>query len=285
MRYGTPACFVVDPRLGLYEQTIQVNIDNRTYGMSLVGDGKPLVCFHGFSQTGHTWDTAYIPGYQMVRIDWLGHGRSSVPEEMEPYGINAMLADVHCLLQAYVGSSYDLMGYSMGGRLALLYSMTYPEAVTSLILESSSCGIADKSERQCRREQDDKLAQTLLDHDGPWFATRWAEAPIFASQKNLLPEVQHIIWRRRAHNSMRGLANTLRMSGQGMMPFVGDNIAHLSMRTLYISGALDETYTAIGNRYFAPHMPMVTIPCAGHTVHLEQPKAFTNTVLRFLTSL
>lgn len=183
-----------------------------------------------------------------------------------------------------VGDRYYLMGYSMGARIALSYALEYESEIKGLILESGSVGIASDAERAERRKADEDLAVHIENHDGAWFATRWAEAPIFESQKQLLPAVTELIHLRRAHNSPYALACTLRGSGQGVMPYVGDKLERFSVQGLYVSGALDTKYTTIGRDVFGklPNFKHVIVEGAGHNVHIEKPQMFEQAVLDFL---
>ncbi|WP_282004145.1 2-succinyl-6-hydroxy-2,4-cyclohexadiene-1-carboxylate synthase [Veillonella denticariosi] len=265
-------------------QRMYIDLGAYRYGLTVVGTGEPLVCLHGFSESGYTWNGLTLPGYRMIRIDTIGHGDSDVPDDEAAYTIPVMMEDLHTVLYHVAGESYHLMGYSMGARLALLYTLQYESEVKRLILESGSVGIAADSEREERRRTDEELAKRIETHDGAWFANCWAQAPIFASQQRLSQKKRELIYRRRAHNSPNALAATLRGSGQGVMPYVGDDLKKLSVPGLYVSGALDTKYTTIGRDVFGmmPNFHHVIVEGAGHNVHIEQPHAFEQAVLDFL---
>ena len=123
----------------------------------------------------------------------IGHGDSDIPEEGAAYTIPQMIEDLHTVIYHMVGDRYYLMGYSMGARIALSYALEYESEIKGLILESGSVGIASDAERLERRKADEDLAVHIENHDGAWFATRWAEAPIFESQKQLSEDVESII--------------------------------------------------------------------------------------------
>ena len=254
------------------------------YGLTVVGDGEPIVCFHGFSESSYTWDSINLPGYRLIRIDLIGHGDSDIPEEGEAYTIPKMIEDLHTVIYHMVGDRYYLMGYSMGARIALSYALEYESEIKGLILESGSVGIASDDERAERRKADEDLAVRIEDHDGAWFATRWAEAPIFESQKQLSECVEELIYLRRSNNSTYALACTLRGSGQGVMPYVWDKLEKFSVEGLYVSGALDTKYTTIGRDIFGklPNFKHVIVEGAGHNVHIEKPQVFEQAVLDFL---
>ena len=71
-----------------------------------------------------------------------------------------------------------------GARIALSYALKYEREIKGLILESGSVGIASDTERLERRKADEDLAVHIENHDGAWFATRWAEAPILKVKSN-----------------------------------------------------------------------------------------------------
>lgn len=260
-------------------QRMQINIGEYYYGVSVVGTGKPLVCFHGFSESGSTWDGIEIPGYRLIRIDSIGHGRSARPMELTPYTLSQMLSDLHRVIYAVAGERYALMGYSMGARLALLYVLEYPEEVTHLVLESGSVGIEDETERQERYAADRVLANRIREHDVQWFSETWAKLAIFQTQQSLPTKVQQQIQRRRLLNSPHALAFTLEGSGQGSMPYIGHRLSELTMPVCYISGELDTKYIAIGAQYFGDIHRIVSK--VGHNVHVEAPEAYRQILKQF----
>ena len=261
-------------------QRMQINIGEYHYGVSVIGTGKPLVCFHGFSESGSTWDGLEVPGYRLIRIDSMGHGRSARPMEVEPYTLPQMLSDLHTVIYSVAGERYALMGYSMGARLALLYALEYAEEVTHLVLESGSVGIEEEGERQARYVADRALAERIRAHDITWFSETWAKLDIFKTQQSLPPKVQQQIQGRRLLNSPHALAFTLEGSGQGTMPYVGHRLSELTMPVCYISGELDTKYTAIGAQYFKDVHHIV--PQVGHNVHVEAPTAYQQILEEFL---
>ena len=260
-------------------QRMQINIGEYHYGVTVVGTGKPLVCFHGFSESGSTWDGIEIPGYRLIRIDSMGHGRSARPMELQPYELPQMLSDLHRVIYAVAGETYALMGYSMGARLALVYALEHPQEVTHLVLESGSVGIEDRAARQERYLADTALGNRIREQDIQWFSEAWAKLDIFKTQQSLPTKVQQQIQRRRLLNSPHALAFTLEGSGQGSMPYVGHRLSELTMPVCYISGELDKKYTAIGAQYFGDVHRIV--PKVGHNVHVEAPGAYGQILEQF----
>ena len=63
------ACNIVEN--SIYNPTLRMYIDlgEYRYGVTLAGAGKPLVCLHGFSESGYTWDGIVVPGYQLMDME------------------------------------------------------------------------------------------------------------------------------------------------------------------------------------------------------------------------
>ena len=238
------ACSIIDN--SIYNPTLRMYVDlgEYRYGVTVAGAGKPLVCLHGFSESGYTWGWHRCTGAISLSASIRLAMEIRIYRRMRAsFSIPTMLNDLHIVISAVAGESYSLMGYSMGARLGLLYALEYGSEIENLILESGSVGIeSDGEKRQARKESDDQLALAIEDNDGHWFATKWSEISIFESQSQLSPIVQDKLFQRRAHNSPYALAATLRGSGQGVMPYVGHRLQELSMPSLYISGALDTKY-------------------------------------------
>ena len=266
---------------------VYISIDNVSYHVSLRGEGMPLICLHGFGEAGDTWDKLQLPGFRLYCVDFLGHGVSDRSHNPVLYQLDTVLRHLYTLIHTLVGEEpYGLMGYSMGGRIALQYAAMYePSRLLFLILESASAGIEDINERQERAARDEVLAHKIETHSIEWFEDMWSKLPIFETQQKLSPAVQHTIKERRLSNTPEVLAHTLRGTGQGMTPYVGNKISELEMEILYVSGSLDTKYDTIGQTVFGncENVAHVSVAEAGHNVHTEMPDAFNDIVNLFLS--
>ncbi len=255
------------------------------YHVEIAGAGEPLVLLHGFSGCGANWadQTATLTDYlRVVTVDLLGHGQTESPADPARYQIEAAAADLIALLDVLELPAVDLLGYSMGGRLALYTALTYPARVQRLILESSSPGLATATEREARIVQDEALA-TRIERDGiAAFADYWTNLPLFATQS---PEIRRRLHAQRLRNDPGGLANSLRGMGTGAQPSLWDRLSGLSVPTLLIAGALDAKFRAIQQAMHEqlPVSRLAIVPNAGHTVHVEQPERFRAEVISFLS--
>src|SRR6476620_2275980 len=99
------------------------------------GAGRPLLILHGFLGMSDNWKTLsgqYAEqGFQVHALDLRNHGRSFHSDD---FTYEAMVADVLAYCNFHNLQSIDLIGHSMGGKIAMLFAVTYPEKVEKLIV-------------------------------------------------------------------------------------------------------------------------------------------------------
>lgn len=221
------------------------------YACRVLGAGPALLALHGFTGTGATWLplAASLGSRQRVLApDLLGHGASSAPRDPARYGLEQQAADLAALLDHLGEDAVDLLGYSMGGRLALAFALAYPARVRRLLLESTSAGLEDARERAARRAQDERWARRL-EHAGlDAFVREWERLPLWASQARLPQATRTALRAQRSLHDPHGLAACLRGCGQGVEPPRWSALPHLDAPVTLIVGTLDDKYTALAAR-------------------------------------
>ncbi len=250
-------------------------------------NAQPLVLLHGFTGSAASWgnhlDTLAAAGLRVIAFDLLGHGHSSAPDDPERYRMEHCQKDI-CAALGMLGigpGEAIVLGYSMGGRLALY--LGFSGYFRALILESASPGIAGPAERAQRRASDERLAASI-ERDGiAAFVSAWEQLPLFASQRLLPPEIRERLRSQRLQNQPIGLANSLRGMGTGSQPALHERLPTLNLPVLLLAGELDTKFCAIARqmRQALPQSSLEIIPAAGHTIHLEQPELFDISVLAF----
>ncbi|HJZ47466.1 MAG TPA: 2-succinyl-6-hydroxy-2,4-cyclohexadiene-1-carboxylate synthase [Roseiflexaceae bacterium] len=266
---------------------MRMRINDITLHIEEFGAGRPLLLLHGFTGGAATWARfvdSFALQFRVIAPDLIGHGRSDPPPNAERYLMERCVADLLALLDALQIERVDVLGYSMGGRVALHLAAAARERVGALVLESSSPGIADAAERAARVAADEALAESI-ERDGlEAFVDRWEHLPLFASQAGLPLDVRARLHAQRLRNDPRGLANSLRGMGAGRQLPLWHQLADLDIPTLLIAGELDAKYRALAGMMMAelPNARMVIVPGTGHAIHLEQPQAFIGNVLEFL---
>jgi 2-succinyl-6-hydroxy-2,4-cyclohexadiene-1-carboxylate synthase len=234
-----------------------------------------VVLPHGFTHTGASWDpvvAALGERYRALALDIRGHGSAG---DRRPVTLEAVLDDLAALAPA----RFALAGYSMGGRLALHAALALPDRVERLVLIGASPGIADPAEREARRAADNALADEAESSTIEQFAARWAVTPVLAGQP---PDVAAAVNTDRLRNHPAGLARALRGLGNGALPSLWDRLAEIATPVVLVVGERDQKFRTIATEMAAglSRADVVTVPGAGHAVHLEAPAAVARAISR-----
>jgi 2-succinyl-6-hydroxy-2,4-cyclohexadiene-1-carboxylate synthase len=254
------------------------------------GDALPLVLLHGFTGSAAAWEP-HLPAFaeraRVIAVDHLGHGASDAPADPDRYRLDLAAADVLAVLDRLAVARPVVLGYSMGGRLALYLAATAQHRLRALVAVSAAPGLPDDGARRARAADDAALADAIERDGVPAFVERWERQPLFATQRRLPPHVQAAVRRERLRHTAVGLANSLRGMGQGAQPALHARLARLRLPALIVAGALDARYCALARDLAAliPGARLAIVPEAGHAVHLEQPARFRDLVLGFLETL
>ena len=255
----------------------------------------PAVLLHGFTGSKRTWGSTVLDGLaeagiQAYPIDLPGHGARRHEVAPSEHELEAVMASIGEAVdgvgrgQAPDATPPALVGYSMGGRLALHFAVRHPHRVSALVLESASPGLARDAERVRRRMDDEALAQALESEGIERFVEHWASLPLFASRRRLPQTVRNSLRAAQLANEPRALAASLRGLGTGGLPSLWDRLPETPVPTLVVVGSLDDKFMEIGRRMvdLLPHARLAVIRNCGHTVHLEDPSAWTEVVGGFL---
>lgn len=244
---------------------------------------ETLVLLHGFTGSIATWKKviSFLPStFKILAIDLIGHGKTDSPIESSRYHMKQQVNDLEDLFSQLNLDSFNLLGYSMGGRVALSYASAYPHRIKRLILESSSPGLKTSEEREARRKADENLADQIEQNGIEAFVEKWENIPLFSSQKKLPFEVQQAIREERLSQSEKGLANSLRGMGTGAQESVWPQLNQLKFPVILITGALDLKFCDIAQK-MKKHLAEgkhVLVENVGHAIHVENPKQFATIV-------
>ena len=225
-----------------------------------------VILLHGFTHTGRSWDGvigALGESYWALAPDIRGHGDAT---DRLPATLDEVIADI----EQIAPQQFTLVGYSMGGRIALHAALALGDRVRRLVLIGASPGIADADERKARRAADERLAVEIEHSTIEEFARHWATTPVLADQP---AEVRQAVHADRLRSSTWGLAAALRGLGTGALPSLWDRLGELRMPITLVVGERDPRFVAVANEMAQgiAHAEIVVAPGAGHAVHLERP--------------
>lgn len=233
-----------------------------------------VVLLHGFAGSPQSWDrvTALMPPDTPVfRPALCGHGRVPVAaatfhEEVE------RLASV---LRKEGVSGAVLVGYSLGGRVALGLLVRHAELFEQAVILGASPGLADDAARAERVSADEAWA-LMLERDGlQAFVDAWERLPLFESQRGLDAEVLEEQRRIRLSHAPAGLASAMRVLGLGKMPNLLPELGRVQVPVQFVAGELDGKYrgqAAVMATAVAGARTRV-VAGRGHNVVLEDPAA------------
>ena len=257
-------------------------------------DAPPVVFLHGFLGNADDWDAVaalLAPGYRCLCADLNALGRCG-PEACRMERAAAAILDA---LNARAVARCVLVGYSMGGRLALYCALRHPERFTRLVLESASPGISGEQERRTRIEHDVAMAirleaMTAADsvtragqiHD---FIEWWYDQPLFASLA-AHPEKRAQLVASRLDADPAALAALLRGMGVGVQPDLWPELPGCSTPCLLAVGEEDRKFRILAEAMSAacPAMAVTVFGGCGHNVHWENPGGYTTVLKTFLAA-
>lgn len=300
-------------------------------------ENPPLLLLHGFMQSCGSWhvvaDTLKAK-YCVHALDFIGHGQSEKSSNPARYTYEDMAQSVDYFIRnicipAWFDANENeptrfqplvhVIGYSMGGRIALQLLKTSSNVLASVILESCNVGCATEKDRQEAAQRNRSWIDRLQTDGMEAFVNYWETLPLFDTQRELG-------WDKRLHasraaNDASCMARCLAGSGKQAMPLSGETLevvkqvtggaqnksnaqntetggvpsaqntempASLSVQNtktalpiLYIYGAKDAKSCAVAQQLESVGVS-VSVINAGHNVHLEAPMLYLEEVQKFL---
>ena len=233
------------------------------------------VLIHGFSGSPASWRRveALLDGPSHA-LAVCGHGGESPPAFSEgPTSFEAEVERLAATVEAEVPAPRLVVGYSLGGRLALGLLVRCPDLFLGGVLIGANPGIAGEDVRVARRRDDERWAR-LIEEDGlAVFDSEWSALPLFASQHDL--DAGRLAEQRRTrlgHDSA-ALGAAMRALGLGAMPDYRPALRGVACPVELIAGGLDSKFVDLA-RQMAELLPAATVRIVdgvGHNVPLEAP--------------
>lgn len=245
-------------------------------------NAPPVVFLHGFLGCGADWAeimAALAADFFCVAPDLPGHGQ---PIGDGDIGWTDSAESLLHTLDALHLTPAALVGYSLGGRLALYLALRHPERFTGLLLESASPGLRSPAEQAARRASDERLALELEQGDFDAFLERWYRQPLFAglAQHPRFARAQQL----RRSNDPRALARALRGLSAGAQPTLWREWPDCRLPVWLVAGEADEKYVEISAEMsrLNPAAHRHILPGCSHNTHLQAPDAFLAVLRPFL---
>lgn len=277
--------------------TLKVQIDNYRFTYFCKGDlSHPAILFlHGFmgDRTEFELTIADISKqFYCVAINLPAHGEIDVIKQMtdqiadqdDYYTIQSTANLVIKFLDFLRIEQCFLVGYSMGGRLALYLTIYFPQYFHKVVLESASAGLRTAAEKSDRLAKDQKLAtelEHLKHHDFRLFLENWYQQSIFASLRSH-PNFPQML-EKRLNNSPAQLAKSLRNLSIGMQPSLWEKLSENEVPLLLLVGELDLKFVQVNQQMqqLCKLSQLQIVPNCGHNIHFENPNLFIEKIQSF----
>ncbi|WP_419536792.1 2-succinyl-6-hydroxy-2,4-cyclohexadiene-1-carboxylate synthase [Endozoicomonas sp.] len=257
-----------------------------SYYCSGAANAPALVLLHGFLGSAGDWQPLLAllkDDYHLIAVDLPGHGSSQWVEE------DAQGADYFChrleqtiqTIEQIEGISlkpFNLLGYSLGGRLAMAYTIAYPERVEKLLLEGAHPGLVSEQERSERYQSDLQWARRFREEPVAEVLWDWYKQPVFSDLDD--SQIRSLIHERSKGSGLL-LADALVSFSLSKQPNYRQALCQfragsaLSPCVHYFYGENDHKFGQLGQHLLAEHVIHSVHPVAGcgHNVHREQPEA------------
>nr|WP_251048274.1 2-succinyl-6-hydroxy-2,4-cyclohexadiene-1-carboxylate synthase [Halomonas sp. ISL-56] len=230
-----------------------------------------LVLLHGLLGNCQDWGEviAGLEGINCLALDLPGHGQNHQVQVGSFEAFHHWLSDT---LIARDIRRYCLLGYSLGGRLALYHASRQPPGLEALRLESAHPGLP-VSERSARIAHDERWALRFEQETLEDVLTDWYQQPVFADLSKAQRSQQI---NRRLDNHGPAVANMLRSTSLGHQPSLWNWLENTSLPVSYFSGQRDAKFHTLATHLatMAPNLCHITLE-GGHNLHVEQPEAFS----------
>ncbi|WP_263078427.1 2-succinyl-6-hydroxy-2,4-cyclohexadiene-1-carboxylate synthase [Endozoicomonas sp. Mp262] len=243
----------------------------RTWGEP---DHPAMLLLHGFLGATTDWTDlakALAETFYLVAIDLPGHGKSQkVLLDGDPVQRTCLMIDD--VIAGLGLSRFSVLGYSLGGRIALAYALSRPECITRLIIESAHPGLSCEGDRHRRWQSDHAWIQRFMCQPLEQVLDDWYQQPVFhdipAARRKILVD------QRKRQNSAI-LAKMLEAFSLAKQPDYSGRLATAGFPVHYLAGARDQKFKGVGEQLGRTGCltRLHTINDCGHNIHREQPLA------------
>lgn len=242
------------------------------------GKGEPVIFIHGGLVDSRMWDAQveeFEKHFQVIRYDLRGFGKSDV--STRPY---SHIDDLQTLLKSLKIEKASIIGLSLGGMIAIDFTLEHPEMVDKLILAGAalrgyaykSVGNRDAIYEAAKKGDVDKAVELSINDT------------VFVTARKY-PDVEKKM-REMLRDNFKAWGSVQQSKVFWPKTSSIDRISQIRNPTLIIVGDKDnENILGVADvlKQKIIHSHKRIIPDAGHHLNMEKPQEFNTMVLRFLT--
>lgn len=263
----------------------------------------PVLCFvHGLLGSGEDWQPLIdelqrkVPSIPCVTLDLPFHGKAQTIaiesfEQAADYLYQQLQGKV---IHAFPHRAFWLVGYSLGGRLCLYFTLEYLEkfqrgdavnkSLQKIILEGANFGLADETAKRMRWQNDQQWAARFATEPLAKVLDDWYQQPVFA---HLTAAQRQALIQKRAKNNGKAIAKMLAVTSLAKQPFFATTAYYQTpawQKLVYFYGKNDEKFrrSLLMLNACGIHLPQLGIDDAGHNVHQENPQQMAQFILQLI---
>jgi pimeloyl-ACP methyl ester carboxylesterase len=266
------------------------DIDGARIYYEVMGEGSPVVLLHTGNGNTSIWDGQFeelAQRFRVVRYDLRGFGRSSYPPR--PFLWASDLREV--LLRLGIDRAH-VIGPSLGGRIAIEFTVLYPEMVQSLVLAAPVVRRFDWSDMvvQTRHREDEAMLAGEFDKATDLMMQSWVSGPCRTIDQIDPAMVARIrVTQRMAYEVQRAAARSAETPGteEELDTPAEDRLGEITVPVLMIVGDQDQPDAlAIGDLLMAgiPNIGKVVFEGVGHMITMERPREFLDRAVEHITA-
>ena len=255
------------------------------------GKGTPLVFVHEYAGDHRSFEPQmrfFSRYYRCIAFDARGYPPSEVPEDPEKYSQARARDDIRDVLAHCKAPKAHVCGVSMGGFAALHFGMTYGDRALSLVV--AGCGYGAEPAKRDQFREETNAAASAIEKDGmAKVAERYSLGPTRVQFQNQNPRAWAEFAQQLAEHSTKGSALTMR-GVQARRPSLwelADGMKAMRVPTLILTGDEDDPCLepSLMMKRAIPTSGLAVMPCAGHTINIEDPDEFNRLVFNFLSAV
>ncbi|TEW53373.1 2-succinyl-6-hydroxy-2,4-cyclohexadiene-1-carboxylate synthase [Psychromonas sp. RZ22] len=243
-------------------------------------ENPTLVFLHGFLGNRKDWQTTIDQlkdSFHCVTIDLPGHGRSVATTASITNGFENCHKLIAFTLEQLNIQAYSLIGYSLGGRIALDYARSQNDPrLQHLILESSHIGLDNETDKTNRYQFDLAWAERFATQSVEESLYQWYEQAIF---DDLNYERKDFIIEQRSHNYGVPLASMLLSTSLAHQVCASTFLAETKLPITYFYGQKDIKFKQLAESI--PATDTLNFHCfngLGHNTHQHAPVNYANNI-------
>lgn len=256
-----------------------VQVDDIEMAYKVLGQGEPLVMIPGLSATMDVWAPRFLEDlssrFRVILFDSRGMGETS--EGSEEFTIDRFADDLAGLLDALEIEKAHVLGWSMGGDVALAFAVRHPEKLDRLIVYAGDCGGAQRVFTAEVYRELEMLADPNLDPSESFsilFPEGWME-----SHPDYWKDFTNITETSSPENIKKQSDAYINWEG------VYDQLPNISRPTLIATGTEDISTPPENSTILAASIPgswLVRFEGAGHGLMYQYPDEFAQIIIDFV---